>query len=249
MPAAFALLVAAGVVVLSLIRASVRVLNEYERGVVFRLGRLGAIRGPGLIFLLPVVDRMVRVSLRTVTMDVPAQDVITRDNVSVKVNAVVYFHVMDPSRAIVKVENFMYATSQLSQTTLRSVLGQATLDELLSERDKLNETLRLIVGELHKLRERPPGQAEFNRARDYVIGQIDLALESTENRMMALGEQVLGYGKAMAPEASKRRLAAVTPAEVRAAAREFFRPERATLALVSPRKRLPGVIGILSEMS
>lgn len=115
--------------------------------------------------------------------------------------------------------------------------------------DKLNETLRLIVGELHTLRERPPGRAEFNRARDYVIGQIDLALESTENRMMALGEQVLGYGKAMAPEASKRRLAAVTPTEVRAAARDFFRPDRSTLALVSPRKRLPGVLGILGEMS
>src|SRR5664280_3659191 len=125
---------------------AIKILNEYERGVIFRLGRvLERPKGPGLIILIPIVDKMVRVSLRTVVLDVPPQDVITRDNVSVKVNAVVYFHVMDPSRAVVKVENYLYATSQLSQTTLRSVLGQATLDELLSSRDKLNESLQEIL--------------------------------------------------------------------------------------------------------
>jgi regulator of protease activity HflC (stomatin/prohibitin superfamily) len=125
---------------------AVRVLPEYERGVVFRLGRLRPHDyGPGLFFLIPVVDRMVRVSLRTVVHDVPPQDVITRDNVSVKVNAVVYFRVMDPRRAIVEVENYHYATSQLSQTTLRSVLGQVELDDLLAERDKINHDLQAIL--------------------------------------------------------------------------------------------------------
>jgi len=125
---------------------SIRILPEYERGVVFRLGRLvDADRGPGLFFLIPVVDRMVRVSLRTVVHDVPPQDVITRDNVSVKVNAVVYFRVMSPRKAIVEVENFHYATSQLSQTTLRSVLGQVEMDELLANRDKINHELQTIL--------------------------------------------------------------------------------------------------------
>ncbi|HEX5854457.1 MAG TPA: slipin family protein [Thermoanaerobaculia bacterium] len=124
---------------------AIRVVREYERLVVFRLGRLIGERGPGIVLLIPLVDRAVKVGLRTVTMDVPPQDIITRDNVSVKVNAVVYFHVMDPSRAVVKVENYLYATSQLAQTTLRSILGQATLDELLSSRDKLNESLQEIL--------------------------------------------------------------------------------------------------------
>ena len=133
------------VVVLYLI-SSLKVLNEYERGVIFRLGKLlPDPKGPGLIFVFVPIDRMVRVSLRTVVLDVPPQDVITRDNVSVKVNAVVYFHVMDPAKAIVKVANYMYATSQLAQTTLRSILGQAALDELLSEREKLNENLQTIL--------------------------------------------------------------------------------------------------------
>src|SRR5512135_1733775 len=124
----------------------VNILNEYERAVTFWLGRLSPTpKGPGLTLIFWPFERMVRVSLRTIVMDVPPQDVITRDNVSVKVNAVVYFHVMDPARSIVKVENFMYATSQLAQTTLRSVLGQATLDELLSEREKLNESLQEIL--------------------------------------------------------------------------------------------------------
>ena len=127
-------------------RFGVAIVKEYERGVVFRLGRLRpADYGPGLFLLIPIVDRMVRVSLRTVVHDVPPQDIITRDNVSVKVNAVVYFHVMDPAKAIVKVANYMYATSQLAQTTLRSVLGQVELDGLLSEREKLNQQLQVIL--------------------------------------------------------------------------------------------------------
>ena len=121
----------------------INILNEYERAVTFWLGRLGEKpKGPGLTFIFWPLEKMVRVDLRTITLDVPPQDVITRDNVSVKVNAVVYFHVMDPARAIVKVANYMYATSQLAQTTLRSVLGKASLDELLSEREKLNEELQ-----------------------------------------------------------------------------------------------------------
>jgi regulator of protease activity HflC (stomatin/prohibitin superfamily) len=126
--------------------SAIKILNEYERGVIFRLGRvLGVPKGPGLIILIPVIDKMVKVSLRTVVLDVPPQDVITRDNISVKVNAVVYFRVMDPSKAIIAVENYLYATSQLAQTTLRSVLGQAELDELLSQREKINERLQGIL--------------------------------------------------------------------------------------------------------
>lgn len=124
----------------------IRVLNEYERAVIFRLGRLlPRVKGPGIFLLLWPIDRMTKISLRTVVLDVPPQDVITRDNVSVKVNAVVYFRVVDPARAVVSVEDYLYATSQLSQTTLRSVLGQAELDELLAERDKLNEKLQAII--------------------------------------------------------------------------------------------------------
>ncbi|HSM14723.1 MAG TPA: slipin family protein [Thermoanaerobaculia bacterium] len=123
-----------------------RVLNEYERAVIFRLGRLlPHVKGPGLFLLLWPIDKMTKMSLRTVVLDVPPQDVITRDNVSVKVNTVIYFRVVDPSKAVVSVENYLYATSQLSQTTLRSVLGQAELDELLSEREKLNERLQEII--------------------------------------------------------------------------------------------------------
>ena len=125
--------------------SAVRVLREYERGVIFRLGRLVGGKGPGLFLLIPIVDRMIKVSLRTVAMDVPPQDVITRDNVSVKVNAVIYFRVMEPEKAIVEVEAYLYATSQLAQTTLRSVLGQAELDELLSDRDKINMELQTIL--------------------------------------------------------------------------------------------------------
>jgi regulator of protease activity HflC (stomatin/prohibitin superfamily) len=124
---------------------AIRILREYERGVIFRLGRLIAVKGPGIILLIPIVDKMVKVSLRTVVMDVPPQDIITRDNVSIKVNAVVYFRVVQPDKAIVEVENFLFATSQLSQTTLRSILGQSALDELLSERDKINSSLQRII--------------------------------------------------------------------------------------------------------
>ena len=130
---------------LVILASAVRVLNEYERGVIFRLGRIISTKGPGLIILIPVIDKMQKVSLRLVTMDVPSQDVITKDNVSVKVNAVVYFRVMDPNKAVVEVENFLYATSQLAQTTLRSVCGQAELDELLSEREHINTQLQDIL--------------------------------------------------------------------------------------------------------
>jgi len=141
----YTLLVAGIVFLLIILASSIRILREYERAVIFRLGRLIAVKGPGLIFLIPVIDRMVRVSLRTVVMDVPAQDVITKDNVSIKVNAVVYFRVMQPNKAIVEVENYLVATSQLSQTTLRSILGQSELDELLSQRDKINRELAKII--------------------------------------------------------------------------------------------------------
>lgn len=124
---------------------AIRVLREYERGVVFRLGRLMSVRGPGIIFLIPVIDKMVKVSLRTVVMDVPPQDVITQDNVSIKVNAVIYFRVIQPQKSIVEVENYLTATSQLSQTTLRSVLGQSDLDDLLSQREKINQKLQQII--------------------------------------------------------------------------------------------------------
>jgi regulator of protease activity HflC (stomatin/prohibitin superfamily) len=135
----------AAVLVLFFLSSAVKILREYERGVIFRLGRVIKTKGPGLIILIPIVDKMVKVSLRLVTMDVPSQDVITRDNVSVKVDAVVYFRVMDPNKATIEVENYIFATSQLAQTTLRSVCGQAELDELLSERDKINTRLQNIL--------------------------------------------------------------------------------------------------------
>jgi regulator of protease activity HflC (stomatin/prohibitin superfamily) len=136
---------AAVVLVLVFLSSAVKILNEYERGVVFRLGRVIGSKGPGLILLIPGVDKMVRVDLRVVAMDVPAQDVITRDNVTIKVSAVLYFRVIDPNRAIVGVENYLYATSQLSQTTLRSVCGQAELDDLLASREKINAHLQEIL--------------------------------------------------------------------------------------------------------
>ena len=141
-------LVAALVIVLIFLFAAVKVAREYERGVIFRLGRLlPQPKGPGLFLLIPVIDRMVRVDLRTVTLNVPPQEVITKDNVPVRVNAVAYFRIIDPERAIVQVENYMVATSQIAQTTLRSVLGQHVLDELLSERDKINAILQEIIDE------------------------------------------------------------------------------------------------------
>jgi len=133
------------VLVIFFLSAAIRILNEYERGVIFRLGRVIKAKGPGLIILIPVIDKMIKVSLRLIAMDVDPQDVITRDNVSVKVNAVIYFRVIDSIKAIIEVENYTYAMSQLAQTTLRSVCGQAELDELLSEREKINNELQEIL--------------------------------------------------------------------------------------------------------
>jgi regulator of protease activity HflC (stomatin/prohibitin superfamily) len=125
--------------------AAIKILREYERGVIFRLGRLIGAKGPGIIFIIPGVDRLLRISLRTVALEIPPQDVITRDNVSIKVNAVVYFRVVDANKAVVEIENYLYGTSQLAQTTLRSVIGQSQLDEVLSERDKINLQLQDIL--------------------------------------------------------------------------------------------------------
>jgi regulator of protease activity HflC (stomatin/prohibitin superfamily) len=125
--------------------ASIKILREYERGVIFRLGRLIGAKGPGIIFIIPMVDKLLRISLRTVALEIPPQEVITRDNISITVNAVVYFRVIDPNKAVVEIENYLYATSQLAQTTLRSVIGQSQLDELLSERDKINIQLQDIL--------------------------------------------------------------------------------------------------------
>ncbi|HDN85257.1 MAG TPA: slipin family protein [Candidatus Aerophobetes bacterium] len=135
------------IVVIIILLASIRVVTEYERGVIFRLGRLIGAKGPGLFFLIPIVDRMVKVSLRTMNFDVQPQEVITKDNVPVKVNAVVYFRVIDPAKSVVEVENYRFATLQIAQTTLRGVVGEAELDELLSEREKLNARLQTIIDE------------------------------------------------------------------------------------------------------
>ena len=137
-----------GLLIMALIAflsSAIKILREYERAVVFRLGRYLKVKGPGLIILIPGIDKMVRISLRTVTMDVPPQDVITRDNVSIKVNAVIYFRVLEPEKAVLEVEEFLYATSQLSQTTLRSIMGQSELDEILAERDKINAHLQEVI--------------------------------------------------------------------------------------------------------
>jgi regulator of protease activity HflC (stomatin/prohibitin superfamily) len=148
MTAAFIAIAAVVVIIVFLLSASIRVAREYERGVIFRLGRLHSPpKGPGLFLLIPIIDKMVRVDLRTVTLNIPPQEVITKDNVPVRVNAVAYFRIIDPEKAIVQVENFMVATSQISQTTLRSVLGQHVLDELLAERDKINSILQEIIDE------------------------------------------------------------------------------------------------------
>lgn len=133
-------------IVATFLFSAIKILNEYERGVIFRLGRaLGEPKGPGLIILIPMLDKMVRIDLRTVTFDVPPQDIITRDNVTLKVNAVIYFRVVDPTKSVIAIENYLFATSQLAQTTLRSVLGQVELDELLSQRDSLNTKLQAIL--------------------------------------------------------------------------------------------------------
>jgi len=145
------LIVIAVIVFLALIllASAIRIVQEYERGVIFRLGRvLPGARGPGLFFIIPIIDRMVKVNLQTVTMNVPPQDVITRDNVTVRVDAVIYFHVVEPIRAIVEIQNYLLGTSQIAQTTLRSILGRAELDELLAKREDLNETLQAVIDEL-----------------------------------------------------------------------------------------------------
>ncbi len=151
MDAVFVLLSNFGVVLLFFgvlfLASAVKILREYERGVIFRLGRYHTTKGPGLVIIVPLIDKMVKVSLRTVVMDVPPQDVITRDNVSIKVNAVVYFRVVSPEKAVIEVEDYLYATSQLAQTTLRSVLGEVELDEILSHREKINSKLQSILDE------------------------------------------------------------------------------------------------------
>ena len=134
-----------GIIVVILIISGIKIMKEYQRAVIFRLGRMVAARGPGIIYVIPLIEKMIRVDLRTVTMDIPPQDVITRDNVSVKVSVVLYFRVLDPNRAIREVENYLFATSQLAQVTLRSVCGQAELDELLAERDKINARIQTIL--------------------------------------------------------------------------------------------------------
>jgi regulator of protease activity HflC (stomatin/prohibitin superfamily) len=136
---------AAVVVVVALVFSAVRIVNEYERGVIFRLGRVMGAKGPGLFFIIPIVDRMVKVTLQTVTFDIPPQDVITKDNVTIRVNAVTYFNVVDPVRAVVSIQNYLYGTRELAQTTLRSVLGQVDLDELLTNRDEINLDLQRII--------------------------------------------------------------------------------------------------------
>ncbi len=191
------------VIGLFLFMSAVRVLREYERGVVFRLGKAIGPKGPGLILLIPMIDKMVVVSLRTVTMDVPPQQIITRDNVTVSVNAVVYFRVVDPQRAVIEVENYHFATSQLAQTTLRSIVGQVELDHLLSDREKLNQELQLIldrqtdpwgikismvelkdVGLPEEMRRAMAKQAEAERERRAKI----IAAEGEEQAALKLGE-------------------------------------------------------------
>src|SRR4030043_622429 len=133
------------VFILIVAASAIKILKEYERGVIFRLGRLIGAKGPGIFFIIPGVDKLIRISLRTIALEIPTQEVITRDNISIKVNAVVYFRVIDPNKAVVEIENYLYATSQLAQTTLRSIIGQSQLDELLSERDKVNIKLQDVL--------------------------------------------------------------------------------------------------------
>lgn len=146
-PGTVAAIVIVVVLVIIILSSAIKVFPEYQRGVIFRLGRVNPPKGPGLFFIIPIIDRVVRVDLRVITMDVPAQEVITKDNVPVKVNAVVYFRVIDPSKSVIQVQNYIMATSQIAQTTLRSVLGQSDLDHLLTERDKLNTRLQEIIDE------------------------------------------------------------------------------------------------------
>jgi regulator of protease activity HflC (stomatin/prohibitin superfamily) len=163
------------VLVFGIVSAAVKVVQEYERGVIFRLGRLVGAKGPGLFLIIPIVDRMVRVDLRTITLDIPSQDVITRDNVTVRVNAVAYFRVVDPEAAVVRVENFLLATNLIAQTTMRSVLGQSELDELLSNREEINQLLQKIIDE----------QTEPWGVKVSVVEVRDVELPQTMQRAMA----------------------------------------------------------------
>lgn len=197
--------------VLMILAGAIKVVNEYERGVVFRLGRLVGARGPGLFLIIPFIDRMVRVDLRVITLDVPSQDVITRDNVTVRVNAVVYFRVINPEAAVVKVLNYVQATSQISQTTLRNVLGQHELDQLLAQREQLNQTLQKIIDEQtdpwgikvsiveikdvelpESMRRSMAAQAEAERVRRAKIIHAEGELQASQKLMEA--------GKVMAQE-------------------------------------------------
>jgi regulator of protease activity HflC (stomatin/prohibitin superfamily) len=165
----------AALVIFGLVGAAVKVVQEYERGVIFRLGRLIGAKGPGLFLIIPFIDRMVKVDLRTVTLDIPSQEAITRDNVTVRVNAVAYFRVVDPEAAIVRVENFMLATMQIAQTTMRSVLGQSELDELLSKREEINSRLQQIIDQ----------QTEPWGIKVSIVEVKDVELPQTMQRAMA----------------------------------------------------------------
>lgn len=164
-----------GALLITILRAAIKVVPEYERGVIFRLGRVQAAQGPGIFFIIPIIDQMIRVDMRTITMDVPTQEAITRDNVTVKVNAVCYFRVIDPVAAVVNVANYLLATGQIAQTTLRSVLGQSELDELLSQRDQVNQQLQRIIDE----------QTEPWGIKVSIVEVKDLELPQTMQRAMA----------------------------------------------------------------
>lgn len=209
MGALITVLVILAVVALALLASSVRVLREYERGVVFRLGRLVNLKNPGLVVLIPVVDRMVRVSLRIVTLKIPAQDVITRDNVPVRVTAVAYFRVIDANRAIVEVEDFLAATTQIAQTSLRAILGKAELDTLLSERERLNEDLQKVIDQ----------QTEPWGVKVSIVEIKDV--EIPENMQRAIARQA---------EAERERRAKVIHAEGEMQAAEKLRDAAAMLS-------------------
>jgi len=170
-----ALTVLAVMIVVVLVRSSIRIVSEYERGVIFRLGRVQGAKGPGLFFIIPLIDQMVKVDLRTVTLDVPTQEAITLDNVTIRVNAVCYFRVIDPVAAVVNIANFLYATGQIAQTTLRSVMGQSELDEVLAQRDKINRQLQQIIDE----------QTEPWGIKVSVVELKDLELPQSMQRAMA----------------------------------------------------------------
>ena len=173
------LIVILGVLILS----SVKILNEYERGVVFRLGSYAGVRGPGLIILIPVLEKMIKVDLRVVTMDIPSQDIITKDNVTLKVNGVVYFRVNNPQKSVIQVENFYHATSQIAQTTLRSVIGQYELDDVLAQRDEINSKLQVILDEQTE----PWGVKVTN---------VELkAIDLPENMQRAMAKQIFGVSE------------------------------------------------------